>query len=406
MARIRGTAARNLLRGTASSDTMFGLAGNDDLSGSAGNDTLDGGAGNDKLLGGDGNDTLQGGVGRDVLNGGRGNDRMDGGSDADTLLGGIGNDILIGRAGGDVLNGGAGIDWVIYGYQTGSGVTIDLSPSPLSASGGDADGDTFAGIENVEATNQTDTLIGSAAANILMGLGGDDSIQGRGGADILLGGAGNDILFPEDPGAGGELGDGAADIVNGGDGIDLVVYLGLTADVTVNLETGIGAGAAAGDTYIGIEDVQGGSGNDTLTVGNGGRAIGGAGADTLSGDAHGRTRERLTGSEDVDKFVLHLGTASDHAADVIRDFTLLETLVISRAEFGLDPSFTLAAGNIVNTNGTITGNAATPQLIFEHITQTLYFDLDGNGNASIPIAIAELQGYGLNVVTATFDLVA
>ena len=52
------------------------------------------------------------------------------------------------------------------------------------------------------------------------------------------------------------------------------------------------------------------------------------------------------------------------------------------------------------------GNAGVPQFIFEQITQTLYFDLDGNGNASIPIAIAELPNYGLNIVTASFDFVA
>lgn len=404
MARITGTNARNVLRGSTSGDTIRGLAGNDDLFGLAGADRLDGGTGNDKLNGGDGNDTLLGGVGTDTLIGGRGNDRLEGGADNDRLSGGDGNDTLIGGAGADVINGGAGIDWVKYGYQTGSGVVVDLSPSPLPANGGDATGDTFSGIENVEGTNDFDTLIGNASANILMGLAGGDSIQGRGGADIIYGGAGDDLIYPDDPSQ--TAADGAADVIYGGDGIDIVVYSSLTADITVNLETGISGGAVAGDTYYGVEEVQAGSGNDTLTVAHGGRAIGGGGSDTLSGDAHGQTREDLTGSGGIDKFVLHLGNTTDHAADVIRDFVVFEQLVISRAEFGLDPSFNLAAGNIVNTLGSIVGNAAVPQFIFEQITQTLYFDLDGNGNASIPIAIAELQNYGLAIATSSFDLIA
>lgn len=406
MARITGTNARNVLRGTASSDTILGLAGNDDLFGLAGNDTLNGGIGNDKLFGANGNDRLLGGAGIDTLNGGRGNDRLEGGSDADKLLGGAGNDTLIGGAGADVISGGTGIDWVRYGYQSGSGVLIDLSPTPLSASGGDATGDTFSGIENVEGTNDIDTIIGNASANVIYGLGGSDSIQGRGGADVIYGGAGDDLIYPEDPSAAGVLGDGAADTIYGGDGIDMVVYLGLTADVTVNLETGIGGGGAAGDTYFGVEEVQAGAGNDTLTVTRGGRAVGDAGNDTLSGDSLGRTREDLTGSGGLDKFVLHLGTASNHAADVIRDYNFLEQLVISRSEFGLDPAFALAAGNIVNTLGSIVGTAAVPQFIFEQITETLYFDLDGNGNAADPIAIAELQNYGLSIATSSFDLIA
>ena len=45
-------------------------------------------------------------------------------------------------------------------------------------------------------------------------------------------------------------------------GTDTLTYAGTTADVTVNLATGTASGFAS---IAGIENVTGGSGNDTLT---------------------------------------------------------------------------------------------------------------------------------------------
>ena len=361
MARIKGTNRANVLNGTSGADFIFGLGGNDTLRGGKGNDALYGGAGNDTLIGG---------------------------------------------AGADVLNGGAGTDWVKYGYQTTSGVVIDLSSLPLGASGGDATGDTFISIENVEGTNLVDTVLGSDAGNTIYGLGGGDTLYGGLGADTIFGGEGDDSIDPDDI-RGTLLGDGAADAIDGGDGNDSVVYFGMLADVTVNLETGIGAGAAAGDTYKSIENVQGGFANDTLTVMHGGHAFGDKGNDTLSGDKFGMTREVLTGGDGFDKFALHLGTPANHAVDVVVDFGVFETLQISRSEFGLAANFTMQAGNVVNTVGSALGTAAaTPQFIFDQLTHTLYFDLDGSTAANGPVAIAELPNYALNMIFQQFDLIA
>jgi Ca2+-binding RTX toxin-like protein len=91
---------------------------------------LDGGAGNDTLSGGAGNDTLIGGLGND------------------TLSGGDGNDIVIGGAGADSISGGAGTDTADYsGSSAGVNVSISLGEA-LTASGGDAEGDTVA-VENL-----------------------------------------------------------------------------------------------------------------------------------------------------------------------------------------------------------------------------------------------------------------
>jgi Ca2+-binding RTX toxin-like protein len=61
-----------------------------------------------------------------------------------------------------------------------------------ASSGGDAQGDTLTGIEQVMGSGFADSITGDAGANTLWGLAGDDVLTGGGGADTLKGGAGND----------------------------------------------------------------------------------------------------------------------------------------------------------------------------------------------------------------------
>ena len=69
-------------------------------------------------------------------------------------------------------------------------MTVDLSTG--AASGGDAEGDTLQGIENLAGSGLNDTLTGDGEANILLGGAGDDLLAGGGGADTVDGGAGTD----------------------------------------------------------------------------------------------------------------------------------------------------------------------------------------------------------------------
>jgi hypothetical protein len=71
------------------------------------------------------------------------------------LFGGSGNDTLDGGTGADVLIGGDGTDTADYSLSA-AGVTVSLLTG-LGA-GGDAQGDTLGGIENI---------IGSALADVL-----------------------------------------------------------------------------------------------------------------------------------------------------------------------------------------------------------------------------------------------
>jgi Ca2+-binding RTX toxin-like protein len=114
---------------------------------------------------------------------------------------------------------------------------------------------------------------------------------GLDGDDTLIGGLGDDVL-------------------DGGDGRDLASYRGITAPLVIDLRlSGIpqDTGGAGFDTLIGIENVMGGTGDDTIT-GDGGDNIlsgnagddwlwGGLGNDILDG---GAGNDALIGGEGID----------------------------------------------------------------------------------------------------------
>ncbi|WP_342235408.1 calcium-binding protein [Inquilinus sp. OTU3971] len=196
--RLAGDGRRNVISGDNGDDTLAGNDGDDSLSGGAGDDGLDGGDGADRLVGGDGVDTIHGGADNDSVDAGTGNDLvfgeaghdgLTGGAGDDRLDGGDGNDTLDGGAGADTLIGGAGIDTANY---AASATWVALNLATGASSGGDAQGDTLSGIEQVLGSAQADILTGDSDANTLWGMAGDDVLAGGGNGDVLKGGAGND----------------------------------------------------------------------------------------------------------------------------------------------------------------------------------------------------------------------
>jgi Ca2+-binding RTX toxin-like protein len=159
---IEGTDLADQLWGSELGDTMHGLNGND---------TLFGQGGNDSIFGENGNDQLYGGIGNDLLDGGNENDLLDGGAGADTLIGGLGVDTA--------------------SYLNSDAVTVELG---YRGFGGEAEGDTYSGIENVIGSKWADTIIGDAGNNRLEGGAGDDQLMGGAGRDVLIGGLGVDRL--------------------------------------------------------------------------------------------------------------------------------------------------------------------------------------------------------------------
>lgn len=120
-----------------------------------------------------------------------GDDRLTGGAGSDSLRGGADQDVLEGGLGADRLDGGEGIDTVTY-IHSALGVTVDLNLNTGRI--GDAQGDTFTGIENLVGSVRGDSLTGSAVANMLSGGDSNDRLVGGGGADVLNGGLGGDLF--------------------------------------------------------------------------------------------------------------------------------------------------------------------------------------------------------------------
>lgn len=240
-----GQSGNDVLRGGDGRDQLFGGAGNDVLDGGAGANLLDGGAGNDVYrvwsvedvvneyansgidlirttmaslslmtgrvgqythaenlvydgrgnfvgVGNDLNNQILGAAGADLLDGGFGNDRLFGNGGSDTLQGGAGVDVLNGGAGGDRLDGGAGSDWASYLMATAR-VAVALDGRSV-VQAGEAIGDSFASVENLQGSNFGDLLVGDAGANRICGMGGADELRSGAGADLLSGGLGADTF--------------------------------------------------------------------------------------------------------------------------------------------------------------------------------------------------------------------
>ena len=171
-----------------------------------------------------------------------GNDTLYGDAGANTLKGGLGNDTLMGRGGNDYLDGEGGNNTVSYSYvSTSSGVIVDLKNGTGVVAIGDED--RLVNIQNVIGTKNSDLIKMGTVAGAL---------------------------------------ESVANSIDGGDGIDTISYEYYTANLTINL----GAGAVAtgdNDVLTSIENAIGGSGDDTFISNTDVSNIfdGGAGSDTV-----------------------------------------------------------------------------------------------------------------------------
>ena len=425
-----GTEGDDDLEGGSFDDYICGLGGNDTITAGDGADTLEGGADNDTIYGGAGNDVIKGEAGDDKLYTGIGNDRV---------YGGEGNDELIVQGGNNMLDGGEdmdGEDMDIAIYMETGGVSANLatqsakhlpgmtSGDPFAAPGGGED--TLMNIENVRGSNLLDRLTGDGENNRL---------EGWDGADTISGGAGNDTIIPNrpmppataDPDATGtddRLAQGetapvdAVDIINGGDGVDTVSYAGeaatfsdstdsatavavralaidLSADPTVvqddpdtpanesiaYVEATLGTGGDAVADRIVVENK--GSADEPNWVSTIENVVGGAGADSITGDEQdnvlegGAGADALAGGAGVDVLyagvgdtALNGGSTPDDAMTEDVDESMMENDTVSYAKVtdgdtttegnqGITLSDTAAITNVENLVGTSLGDTIT-----------------------------------------------
>ncbi|MGL4490153.1 MAG: calcium-binding protein [Rhizobiaceae bacterium] len=319
----------------------------------------------DAIIGGNFNDNITGNLFDNFLSGSGGDDFIYGGAGADQLEGDVGGDNLWGGQGADQHGGGDGLDFARYDDANHGNLIIRLDASNLNT--GVAAGDTYAAdIEGLVGGAGNDTVVGNASANYLYGSGGDDFIFGQGGADSLVGGSGTNQLY-------GGVG---ADSHVGGTGIDYARYDDANhGNLTIRLDfAGLNTGAAAGDTYTGIEGLVGGLGNDVI-IGNAtdNYIFGGGGADYINGLAG---NDVLSGGSGADRFVFSTALNATTNVDSVRDF------VHGTDDFNLAQVIFTAIGATLDATELRLGTTAADAndyLIYNSANGQLFYDANGNG---------------------------
>ena len=383
-------AIENVIGGSGS-DNITGDASSNNLSGGAGNDTLDGGAGADTMTGGTGNDTYTVDNAADVVIEavGQGTDTINtsvsytlsAGSEVENLTAGVAtglslagnefNNTITGGAGNDTLTGGAGNDRFVATVGDGN----DTYDGGLGTDTYDLSGTTAGAIVNLGLGTSTSADTGTDTLTAI---------------ENVVGSAGNDTFVAS-------VGDGN-NSYNGGAGTDTYDLSATSANATVNLAQGTASSLDIGTdtlTLNSIENVIGGAGNDTL-VGDARNnvLIGGAGNDTLNGNAGADT---MLGGLGNDSYVV------DNAGDVVTE-AVGQGIDTVFANVG----YALAVGSEVETvrvnvatGLTLTGNEFSNTIIGNAGNDTLF---GGAGNDILSgLAGADTMAGGTGNDTYTVD---
>ncbi len=246
----------------------------------------------------------------DELVGGDGNDELYGQQKEDTLWGGkstvAGASTTVGNA--DKLDGGEGKNLVVQWVDRTQTLLDDTRPTSTTANDARLQGEgaetslvniyrarLIAGNTGFTLTASgfslgSVELIGGPGSDILIGSPQDDRLEGMGGNDTLQGNAGDDVYLFDvdnvlglDTFTGGTIGDGNDTLdFSATTGVNVTVILGLPALTPQTVAAGkLVLVYTVADT---LENLIGGSGNDTLAGNNQANLItGGPGNDTMFG---------------------------------------------------------------------------------------------------------------------------
>ena len=180
--------------------TIPGTAKSVEFRGAETGETVTAGNGADILYGNGGNDTLAGGKGDDELHGGEGEDTLynkrpditDNTATVDDLYGDAGNDVLHSFRATGIIDGGADTDKAVIDRRgPATPLTLDISDSAhILASQDLGDGTTIVNVEQIEIVggDGDDIFKGGALADRLDGgLRGSSTLFGNGGGDYIVG---------------------------------------------------------------------------------------------------------------------------------------------------------------------------------------------------------------------------
>jgi len=133
-----------------------------------------------------GSKTVVGGPGGQEIDGGTADDNLSGGDGDDFLFdGGEGPGSLVPTGGNDLLDGGPGED--ATSYRRSAGAPLSLTLDNIANDGQAGETDNLIAIEDIEGSDDNDTIVGDDGSNNLTGGDGDDVISGLGGNDELFG---------------------------------------------------------------------------------------------------------------------------------------------------------------------------------------------------------------------------
>jgi Ca2+-binding RTX toxin-like protein len=445
--------------GTGGADSLIGAAGNQNLSAKGGNDRLEGGDGNDTLWGGNGADSFVfrefGTANADrVSDFASGTDKIVLDAAVMSALGAngvfaAGDDRFAANSTGTAQDAE---DRVVFNTATnqlfydadgnGSGAAVLIatlvSGATLVATDIVAEGGSSGGSGTINGTEGDDSLTGTSGNDTIDGRGGNDTIVGLEGADLLVGGSGNDDLSAVFDNAGdraadtldGGLGDDTYRVQDDGDviladpgGIDWVIAVNANWTLGAgleNLELRDGAGAAFDGTGNELDNVilgasEGGTllgmgGNDRLVMRiaeNEGRAEGGDGNDTLSGEGvligdAGNDElnpvpqdnpNTLSGGSGADLFVFDddpLDEGSHHITDFASSVDTIRLDATAMPALGSSGRLSTADGRFA-ANSSGTAQDTSDRVIYNTVNGDLWYDGDGSGTGAAAL-IVTLQG--------------
>lgn len=395
---------------------------------------IDGGAGSDTIRAGLPATTLTGGLGADNLYGNMGDDIFLFGAgltaaDADLVNGAAGFDQLLATAEnavialrsisgveqisangflGVTIEGSAGADSLNFSATTLAGITKILGGAGADAITGTSDADTIDGGDQDDTLNGGDghdILNGGASGNdVLNGGNGDDVMLISGMMDTYIGGAGYDVIQAASTGARLVFGSGsvANASLSGVEEINAAGYSGVTIALNNHYNGSSWASQSidlSAVTLVGISQILGSGGNDTIS--------GSGGADTIDG-AGGN--DRLNGGDGDDVFLVSAGT------DIYDGGTGFDVLKATAAN-QLISLGSLANVEEINANGFagayIQGTSAANSFDFSNVNLVGISRIDASGGNDTVIGSAGSDliklGAGKDVLTGglgadVFDL--